>query len=219
MSHYFIQPIKKRNIMKRTTVILLFTMQLLTMAGVGATIYITFMNKARIRATQRVLVETQEKLAPTIAVMNDVAIAKKEQEKANEPIAKGTIAPEFSLPNEKGIPISLSDLKGKKTLLVFSQESCPYCEYFYPILNKFEENQNEVRVVIMQLGSTVAQNAKYKIEKGIKAPLLAATSQLMNDYKIKGTPTSILLDVEGRVLGTENITQMEELITFVRESD
>ena len=201
--------------MKKSLIITLVSLQLFTLAGVGATAYFTFMNKARIRATQRVMVETQDKLASTFTFMDKLAEADKKAEEASKPLEAGIAAPDFSLPDENAQDMSLANYKGKKTLLVFSQESCPFCQNFYPVLNEFQDQKSDVNVVVMQLGSSPEQNKQYKEQQGIKAQLLAATYAELQAYKVQTTPTSVLLDEDGKVLGSRNVSQLEELIAFV----
>lgn len=211
--------------MKKSLIISIISLQVLILAAVGTNTYLTHMNKARIRATQRVMVETQEKLASTFAFMDKIAEAQKAQAPAGhtaqapveEGLAAGSEAPAFSLQNEEGKEVSLADLHGKKTLLVFSQESCPYCQNFYPVLNDFGAAREDVNVVVMQLGSTPEQNKAYKQQQGIDATVLAAGADELVAYKVTKTPTSVLLDEEGKVLGTRAVTQLAELNAFVQE--
>lgn len=204
--------------MKKSIIIALFGIQVLILVGVAATSYFSFMNKARIRATQRVMVDTQEKLSSTFAFMDKIGAQQKQAEDAKRPLAEGVRAPTFALEDENKQKVKLSDYKGQKILLVFSQESCPYCKKFYPILNEFQTKQEGVKVVVMQIGSTPDQNKKYKQQEGINAPLLAASYQELSAYKIQQTPTSVLLDEEGKVLGTKAVSQLEDLIDFVEKS-
>jgi methylamine dehydrogenase accessory protein MauD len=204
--------------MKKSIIISLISLQVLILVGVATTAYFTFMNKARIRATQRVMVDTQDKLSSTFDFMDKVATQTKKAEEVKMPLTEGSEAPTFSLKDENSQEVKLEDYKGKKTLLVFSQESCPYCKDFYPVLNEFQAQKEDVNVVVMQIGSTPEQNKKYKQEESITAPLLAASYEQLTAYKIKNTPTSVLLDEEGKVLGTKNVSKLEELISFVKES-
>jgi methylamine dehydrogenase accessory protein MauD len=201
--------------MKKSTIIALFSLQVLILVGVATTAYFTFMNKARIRATQRVMVDTQEQLSSTFAFMDKIDGQQKKTEEAKKPLAEGIAAPTFTLQDENKQEIKLADYKGKKTLLVFSQESCGYCQKFYPVLNEFVAQKEDVNVVIMQIGSTPEQNKKYKAQQGIKSTLLAATQNELMNYKVQVTPTSVLLDKEGKVIGSKTISQLEELLNFV----
>ena len=204
--------------MKKSVIISLFSIQILILVGVAATSYFSFMNRARIRATQRVMVETQESLKTTIEVMDKVAARQEPEPSASQDLASGTPAPDFSLEDENGQTVTLKDLFGKKTLLVFSQEGCPYCKNFYPVLNEFQLRDAEVQVVIMQLESTPEQNKRYKAQEGIQAPILAATIQELINYRVEGTPTSILLDEKGIVLGSQPVQHLDELLSFVKSS-
>jgi thioredoxin-related protein len=200
--------------MKKSVIIGMFSIQFLILAGVAASIYFTFMNKERIRATQRVMVDTQEKLGTTFAFMDQVTEEKKKIEDAQKPLVAGAAAPSFTLEDENQKQVTLADYKGKKTLLVFSQESCPYCIDFYPVLNAFQETQQDVEVVIMQLGSDSKNNKAYKMQQGINAPILAATQAELESYKIVSTPTSVLLDEEGKIIASKSITKLDELFDF-----
>ncbi len=204
--------------MKKSLIITLVSLQLFTLAGIGATAYFTFMNKARIRATQRVMVDTQNKLSSTFTFMDKIDEENKKAADAAKPLETGMNAPDFTLPDENAQEMTLANYKGKKTLLVFSQESCPYCKDFYPVLNEFQAQLAGVNVVVMQLGSTPEQNKAYKAKEGINAPLLAATYAELEAYKVQNTPTSVLLDEEGKVIGSKNVSQLEDLLAFVENS-
>ena len=196
--------------MKKSILISLFSLQLLILGGVAITAYYTFLNKSQIQTTQK-------KLESTFTFMDKMAELRKEQEESKKPLVKGSEAPKFSLSNEEGEKVKLEDLRGQKTLLVFSQANCENCEKFYPILNAFQEKQTNVKVVLMHYGTTPMQNKAYKAKKGIKATMLAAAAQQMIDYKVQGTPTSVLLDSEGKVLGSKNVTNLDELMAFVNK--
>jgi peroxiredoxin len=197
--------------MRKQFIIGMMVSQCLILIGLATTSYFTFTNK-------QVLVETEKKLANTFIFMDEMAALKTKSVEARKPLAVGSQAPEFALMDENEQQINLSDYKGKKTLLVFSSEGCDFCKNFYPVLNKFIAHSNDVQVVIMQLGSSPEKNKQYKKEIGINAPLLSATQSEMKNYKVKGTPTSVLIDKNGRVIGTENITQLPELLRFANKS-
>ncbi len=204
--------------MKKSVIIGMFSIQFLILAGVVGSIYLTFMNKERIRATQRVMVDTQEKLGPTFVFMDEVMENKKKIEASKQPLVTGADAPNFNLEDENQNKVTLANYKGKKTLLVFSQESCPYCEDFYPVLNAFQETKPDIEVVILQLGSDSKANKAYKVQQGINAPILAATQFDMENYKVQRTPTSVLIDEEGKIVATQNVKELDELFDFVGKS-
>ncbi|MEO0585058.1 MAG: redoxin family protein [Bacteroidota bacterium] len=196
----------------------IIALQIIALLGIAGTAYFTHMNKARIQATQRVMVDTQMRLASTFAFMDDVQSKKFEREEARKPLAVGTLAPDFSLTDENNEEVNLDDFKGNKTLLVFSKEGCPYCQDYYPVLNEFQSQKSDVNIVVMQLGSEPEQNKQFKKQQGIEVPLLAASVDELKAYKIRGTPTSILLDEEGKILGSKVVSKLDELVEFVEES-
>jgi peroxiredoxin len=51
-------------------------------------------------------------------------------------VKAGDIAPEFKLPNEKGLQVSLTDAvkKNSPLLLVFYKNNCPTCQFTFPHL-------------------------------------------------------------------------------------
>lgn len=204
--------------MKKPVLIILFSLQVLILLAVVANTYLIFINKSYIRSNQQVIIDTQDRLSSTFTFMDNVESKRKQTEATKQPLIEGTEAPSFGLQNETGKQINLEDFRGKKVLLVFSQKNCLYCRDFYPILNEFQTQRKDVDVIIMQLNSTPEQNKKYKQKEGIKAPLLAASYQELKAFKVKRTPTSVLLDEEGKVLGTKMVSTLEELIEFVEDS-
>jgi peroxiredoxin len=204
--------------MKKSLIISILSLQILMLVGIVANTYFTFMNKSRIRATQRVMVDTQKKLGSTFEFMDKIAEQQAKAEESQKPLQAGTKAPDFSLKDENAREVKLADLKGTKTLLVFSQESCPYCQKFYPVLNEFQAQKKDIKVVVMQVDSNPEQNKKYKQQEGIKAPLLAASYKELEAFKVRVTPTSVLLDEEGKVLGSETVSSLNELKAFVEKS-
>ncbi|WP_340199010.1 TlpA family protein disulfide reductase [Ascidiimonas sp. W6] len=201
--------------MKKSTLIII-SLQILTMAGVAATAYFTYMNKARIQAAQRVIVNTQEDMLSTVSFIKKVQAAQEQLESLNKALEPGTPASEFALKDEQNNEVALNDFKGKKVLVVFSQEGCGYCEQFYPVLNEFTAQSHPgLEVVMMQLNSSSEANKAFKANKKINIPVLAATEEELINYRIKGTPTSVLINEEGIVVGSRNVLNMEELIAFV----
>jgi len=197
--------------MKKNITILIISFQILTVVGIGVVGYLTFMNKARIRATQRVMVDTQQSLASTIAFMDDIQAKKDSIAETKRPLAKGTPAPSFISKDENLADVSTESLKGKKTLLVFSQPSCSFCLDFYPVLNEFKDKQSDVDVVIMQVGSNAKDNKAYKNKHDIQVPIVAATYEDWRNYKVQGTPTSVLIDEDGKIITSGIVSNLEEL--------
>lgn len=111
-------------------------------------------------------------------------------------------APDFTLDDINGNPLSLSSLKGKYVVLDFWGSWCPWCikgipkmkEYYQKYSGKFEiigidcnETQEKWKAAV----------ATYDMPwKHVFNP---RSSRLVADYGIQGYPTKIIIDPKGRV--------------------
>ena len=91
----------------------------------------------------------------------------------------GTKAPEFTLPDQNGVPRSLSDYRGEKVVLYFyskdmtagcSKQACAFGE-LYP---KFREKGT---VVLGVSKDTVASHKRFEEKYGLPFPLLSDTEK------------------------------------------
>ena len=202
--------------MKKSTAFWLLSIQITSIVFIGILTYYTLLNRSRIRATQREVVKNQLRLTDNTTFITEF---RKELFSTEDPapntLLPGDTAPSFALKNEYNNEVSLADLLGKKTLLVFSQESCPFCQEFYPVLNEFQSQNPNINIAIMQLGTSPDQNLIYKTKQGIESTILAATYDELEAYKITRTPTSVLIDENGKILGVKGISKLNDLTSFV----
>lgn len=91
----------------------------------------------------------------------------------------GTKAPEFTLPDQNGVPRSLSDYRGEKVVLYFyskdmtagcSKQACAFGE-LYP---QFREKGT---VVLGVSKDTVASHKRFEEKYGLPFPLLSDTEK------------------------------------------
>ncbi|MBI1312778.1 redoxin domain-containing protein [bacterium] len=117
----------------------------------------------------------------------------------------GTKAPDFSLPNVDGRPVSLSDFAGKKGLLVvFMCNHCPFVKHLRSDLAAFgtEYQAKELGVVGISSNDVVSfpddSPEKMKVEAaeaGYTFPYLYdATQSVAKAYKAACTPDFFLFD-------------------------
>lgn len=114
----------------------------------------------------------------------------------------GQEAPDFTLADENGKPIVLSKYKGQLVLLVFTSHTCPYCREMYPNLLRFIEKQPDIQVIILAM-NTIEENQQFQNEFGFKGytnmHILSATKDVVEKYRIAGTPTFVVVDTDGMV--------------------
>jgi peroxiredoxin len=90
-------------------------------------------------------------------------------------IEPGTAAPEFTLPNHKGKPVSLYDFRGRKVMLVFyPADFSPVCSdqlsIYQEVLGQIEDAG--VQLLGISVDSSWTHNA-FRKQLGLEIPLLA----------------------------------------------
>ena len=130
----------------------------------------------------------------------DDLIAKKEA------VQVGKIAPDFTLPDPDGKPVSLKDFRGKYVLVSFWAGWCPDCRRENPfIVEAYNKYKNKNFTV---LGVSIDRNRETWLNTVEKQGLTWTQvsdlkywqSDVVNLYAIRWVPTGILLDPDGRIL-------------------
>ncbi len=135
-----------------------------------------------------------------------------------EGLDKGTPAPAFSLSDTKGGQVSLADLAGQQTLLVFSSISCPGCIKLFPELKTFSEQSQEVRVVMVSRASE-EENVQLVEEQGFAFVVLNWQDAVAQDYQVPGTPFAYLIDEQGIIVNKGFVAALEQLEELVEARD
>ena len=120
----------------------------------------------------------------------------------------GTPAPGFELPDAAGeTTVSLEDLKGKSSAVVFVSFSCPYSQkLMHTVLDEGLPDLGK-RLLFIQRGGTdrepTQEEADLQAELVAQFPLLRdAGGSTFDAYKTSGVPTTYLLDAEGKVVAS-----------------
>jgi peroxiredoxin len=123
----------------------------------------------------------------------------------------GTVAPDFRLPRLDGRgELSLSELRGRRVLLVFSSPSCGPCNTLAPELEKFHRAHPELEVVMISKGEPKENRAKVK-EHGLTFPIVLQQQwEISRRYAMFATPIAYLIDEKGTI--TQDVAVGGELI-------
>jgi len=111
--------------------------------------------------------------------------------------------PDFVLKDLKGDDVRLSDHKNKPVLLVFSTTWCKYCREEVPHIKSLYSNYGKKDLVIINIfvqepaGKVAAFADKYALPYRVALDTDGHVAEL---FDVKGVPTLVLLDREGRVI-------------------
>jgi peroxiredoxin len=123
-----------------------------------------------------------------------------------EAVQVGKIAPDFTLPDPDGKPVSLKDFRGKYVLVSFWAGWCPDCRRENPfIVEAYNKYKNKNFTV---LGVSIDRDRETWLktidQQGLTwtqvSDLKYWQSPVLELYAIRWVPTGILLDPEGKIL-------------------
>lgn len=120
----------------------------------------------------------------------------------------GSLAPDFELTRVDGTKVTLEELRGNPSVLVFWTAWCPSCEEEAPHINKLAADYEErgVRVLGINIMDSEARTAGGIKDFNIRYPVARdPDARVTRTYNVTGTPTVIFLDREGvvRYFGNE----------------
>jgi peroxiredoxin len=109
----------------------------------------------------------------------------------------GEEAPEVKLPDLEGNTVELADFGGQKTLVLFWNPGCGFCQQMLPELKEWEAQapKDAPRLVVVSAGSEEANK-----EMGLASPvLLDENFAVGRAFGASGTPSAVLVDADGKV--------------------
>jgi peroxiredoxin/uncharacterized membrane protein YphA (DoxX/SURF4 family) len=117
---------------------------------------------------------------------------------ANLDVREGAIAPPLVFPDLDGRLYSLSELRGKPSILMFWNPGCPYCQKMSEELKTWEKKATKAgtQVVLISTG-TVEANRDQRFRSTI---LLDQGFSAGKAFGAAGTPSALLLNDEARVV-------------------
>jgi thiol-disulfide isomerase/thioredoxin len=121
-------------------------------------------------------------------------------------ISVGKVAPDIVVPDPKGKPVRLSEIKSEYTLLVFWSSECGHCVQMIPQLKELYDKQKPKRWEVMTVSLDTSRTEWTGFLKEQKftwlnsSELKGFNSVSSDAYNIFATPTMFLLDREKKIL-------------------
>lgn len=121
------------------------------------------------------------------------------------PMAESVPAPVLRLPDLDGKPRDLADLKGKLVVVNFWATWCPPCRREMPSLERLNRKLGKqgLAVLAVDVGEDADTVFSFtgQLEPAPAFPmLLDRDSTAMQGWKVRGLPTTFVVDVAGRVI-------------------
>jgi peroxiredoxin len=128
----------------------------------------------------------------------------------------GAPAPDFRLPRLDGRgELALSELRGRRVMLVFSSPGCGPCLAVAPRLQEFHRAHPELEMVMISKGEPKDNRAKVK-QHGLTFPVLLQQHwEISRRYAMFATPVAYLIDEAGVI--AENVAVGSDAIQRLLE--
>jgi thiol-disulfide isomerase/thioredoxin len=136
------------------------------------------------------------------------------------PELAGKSAPEFTLQTVDGKPYSLSALKGKPVLLDFWATWCAPCRKAAPSVEKLAQEFKDAGLVVLAVdgGEERALVADFLKKTPMPYPaVLSGESTVLKDYQVKGFPSFVVIDGDGKIAAYEVGFGGEEMLRDMLE--
>ncbi len=151
--------------------------------------------------------------APTVQAQQTAQPPQEEDPDAKygaELLKPGTVAPDFTLKDLDGLPVKLSELRGRRVVLVFWASWCPDCRAEVPELKAMyaEADPDKVTFVSVSYDRDFTTLKKFAADNALPCiqlfdPAGKKESKVGADYHVKWIPSLYLIDAKGRIeLGT-----------------
>jgi peroxiredoxin len=114
----------------------------------------------------------------------------------------GEIAPDFTLHDIHGRTFNLNDYDGNIVLLNFWATWCGPCRLEMPLLEQYHQDlvEDDFVILAINLQESVTTVQDFVEEVGLSFPvLLDSDGHVVEQYRIIGYPSTILIDRDGRI--------------------
>lgn len=124
------------------------------------------------------------------------------QESSDIGVTEGMRPPAFDLPDLNGDQVTLADYAGKVVILDLWATWCPPCRKEIPFLVELYEEHKDDGLVVVGVGlddGGAGVLRPFVEQNGVTYPILVGNRAVGQAYKLKGIPTTFILDREGRI--------------------
>jgi thiol-disulfide isomerase/thioredoxin len=141
-------------------------------------------------------------LVLVLVVAAAVAVAVRGDGRAPLPTASPTEVPMVTLPDLDGVEVSLADVvaDGLPALVVFTRPGCGGCAELLPELERWQNDEGPVHVVVVGSGSLADNQAEAAAHPGLRV-LLQQARWVTDRFAIAFNPGAVLVGADGAVLG------------------
>ena len=115
----------------------------------------------------------------------------------------GKKAPGFTLPDQNGRPVSLSDYHGKIVVLEWINPDCPFVQRHYEskTMTTLASRYADKGIVWLAINTNgdPKKNAAFASQHGLPYPILQDTGEVGKAYAAKTTPHMFIIDRDGKL--------------------
>jgi len=118
------------------------------------------------------------------------------------PVADRPMAPGFALADIDGAIHRLSDYRGKVVIVNFWATWCPPCREEMPSMQRVWEQIKDDNIVILAINVGEDEDTifTFTADYPVKFPLLLdLDSRVIQDWPVRGLPTTFVIDPQGRI--------------------
>lgn len=123
------------------------------------------------------------------------------------------LAPQWTLQTQQGESLSLADYKGKPLVLHFWATWCPYCKKLQPgldaMLQKYQSQGLNVVAISFREDDDATPGDVLKA-RGATYQTAVNGDMVAKQYSVRGTPTTFVIDADGRVQFVSNTSDPED---------
>lgn len=116
----------------------------------------------------------------------------------------GFLAPDFTLPDQTGIEVTLSELQGKAVLVNVWASWCSPCRQEMPAMQQIYQKYNEMGFTILAVNAanqdSRAEAEAFVAEMGLTFPILFDNDGLVSElYQVRALPSSFFILPDGSI--------------------